>query len=223
MRIETFTRHPYITIGWAAFLTLAITVVVRLPQLILLDMQALEYVHRFITPQRTEIFKVITFSGSPAVTISIVLILAIILWKKKMIYEALITITTAVTGNVACLFVKFIVQRPRPTTMITPASGFSFPSGHVVGSVILVFAIVEFGFQIISSIRLKVSLTMIMAFWLAMVAISRVYFQVHYPVDVFGGGLFSLLWCETVLAAFRQKQVDLTELIHDKRGITHDL
>lgn len=219
MQLEKRIAHPYMTIGWALFIILSIAIFLGNSPLIFFDMDTLNYFGHYITSQRTALFQMVAMTGSPIITGLLSIGLGIILWHSHQIYESLITITTTVTGDIVGLLIKLIIQRPRPTTLIINSSGYSFPSEHVIGSVIFVFTIMAFGLKLLSSVRLRMFTGMVLLFWLGLVAISRMYLQVHYPTDVIGGALFAILWCETILTVFRQKQLDLTQLIKSKRGI----
>lgn len=222
MKSSAIIKRPYLSFGWLLFILLAIAVSLETPQLFFIDRDTLNYFSRFITPPRTAFFRIITFSGSPIVTLFLSTGFSILLWHRKKIRESLTALTITVTGNAVGLLIKFLVQRPRPTTLLDPASGYGFPSGHVIGSMILVFLVITFGLKLISVVRLRISIVMLLILWLGLVALSRLYLQVHYPSDVFGGGLFALLWCETVLIASRQNQLKLDQLIRDNRGIHHE-
>ncbi|EHO51525.1 phosphatase PAP2 family protein [Lentilactobacillus kisonensis] len=215
-------KHPYLIVGWLSFISLSALALFENIQLFAFDRQILNYFRRFVTTQRTEIFKAVALIASPAITILLSIALSLVLWHLRQVSEALIVLTMTITGNLAGFVTKLLIQRPRPTTTLIPASGYSFPSGHMVSATIFVFVVLVFGIRLIQSVRLQMFTAMLLIFWLGLVALSRVYLQVHYPSDVISGGLFSVLWCETILTAFRQQQLNLNHLIADKRGVNHE-
>ena len=83
--------------------------------------------------------------------------------------------------------VKIIVKYPRPWTVIEglepirqhTATGYSFPSGHTTCSS-AAYSSLAVGFR-------KKWLSILCAVLIAMVAVSRLYLCVHWPLDVFGG------------------------------------
>ena len=108
-------------------------------------------------------------------------------------------------GALSSLFdnlLKITFERGRPTAdlvqILTPASGFSFPSGHAVFYTWLAF-MVAFGL----SARVGPALRVLV--WLAAVALiviaclGRVWAGDHWPSDVLGGFLLGLAWSAFVL------------------------
>lgn len=96
---------------------------------------------------------------------------------------------------------KTSIARPRPYTedasilehlIIAPLSDFSFPSGHAASS----FA----GALILARANSK------FAFWAyplaTLIAVSRIYLQVHYPSDVIAGALLGTIYALLGILAF---------------------
>lgn len=95
---------------------------------------------------------------------------------------------------------KDLVARPRPfwelpqaRVLVTPPASFSFPSGHSAQG--LAIATVWFGL----GSRMGVP-ALVVAF---LIAFSRIYVGVHYPLDVLGGMLVGVLTAAGTLAAGR--------------------
>lgn len=85
------------------------------------------------------------------------------------------------------IFIKNIVARPRPYTMIEgltsiigPQSDFSFPSGHTAGS----FAFVSV-LWLLAPKKISIPATVLAT----LISLSRLYVGVHYPTDILGGAL----------------------------------
>ncbi|PKL12589.1 MAG: phosphoesterase PA-phosphatase [Spirochaetae bacterium HGW-Spirochaetae-8] len=124
-----------------------------------------------------------TFFGEQSVFI---LVIAYILWcgsKKKgfAIYSTLLT------SLVAMSTLKALVRSPRPFEVLSDiqgkrvetATGYSFPSGHTTGAA-------SFYSSLAVTVR-KRWLSIICGFIILMVAISRMYLGVHWPLDVVAG------------------------------------
>jgi len=115
-----------------------------------------------------------------------ILMIAFILWcgsKKKgfAIYSTLLT------SLVAMSTLKALVRSPRPFEVlpdiqgkrVETATGYSFPSGHTTGAA-------SFYSSIAVTLR-KQWISIICGFLILMVAVSRMYLGVHWPLDVVAG------------------------------------
>lgn len=103
-------------------------------------------------------------------------------------------------------FVKEVVERPRPSPdlvdVTNDASGFSFPSGHTLGTAVL-FGLLFFLIPAAVPWR-PVRWLFQAACLLAVVAAgpARVYVGVHWPSDAFAGYLLALLLLAPVLTLY---------------------
>jgi membrane-associated phospholipid phosphatase len=135
------------------------------------------------TPALDFIGEFFTFFGEDTVFI---LAIAFLLWcgsKKKgfAIYSTLLTSLTVMST------LKALVRSPRPFEVlpdiqgkrIETATGYSFPSGHTTGAASF-YSSVSFIFH-------KRWLSIVCGFLILMVAISRMYLGVHWPLDVVAG------------------------------------
>ena len=142
--------------------------------------------------------------------------LALIIWggrRGRMAAVALI-IAIALTDQISCSVIKPLVGRVRPCNALTPAqcrllvgrsSAMSFPSAHAANS---------FAMATVASWRLG-RFAPLFYFVAVVVAYSRVYVGVHYPLDALAGAVLGALlgqlairlvvgvrqrwdrWCET--------------------------
>lgn len=102
---------------------------------------------------------------------------------------------------------KDLVERPRPSAdlvdVMGDASGFGFPSGHTVGTAAL-FGMLFFLIPAAVSWRPLRWLLQLGCLLLALAAgPARVYIGVHWPSDVLGGYLLTLLFLAPALLAYR--------------------
>lgn len=123
-------------------------------------------------------------------------------YRKVGILCLLALFLTTIVGE---LILKNIFQRPRPFTvmpnvqlLIAKPSSYSFPSGHAASS----FAAAG----ILSNQIKKWSIPVFIL--AALIAFSRIYLYVHYPLDVIGGILLGLLCAKvTLLVCNRRKNI----------------
>lgn len=141
-----------------------------------------------------QVFKLLTFFGSPAVVLAISgALIVYFLYKRESITSLWIAFTILGGDAVAFIF-KEIVRRPRPLKIIGGDTGFSFPSGHVFGTTILILFIIYIIGPRIKGYENRVLLTSIMWLWLAIVLISRICLRSHFPSDVLGSVLLATSW-----------------------------
>jgi undecaprenyl-diphosphatase len=89
---------------------------------------------------------------------------------------------------------KDIIQSPRPTNGIVPETGFSFPSGHVTGTMVFFGLLTYFAWQQAKSTRTKALSNTLYIVIEALVGFSRVYLNVHWLSDILGGYLMGTFW-----------------------------
>jgi undecaprenyl-diphosphatase len=130
------------------------------------------------------IFVGLSIAGSwAAVWLAIALVLAVV-WRRPNVL--LVVATTALATNLVTSVIKHAVGRERPPTIVldpeplmeVPTTS-SFPSGHASMSFACAYALS----------RLAPRLTPFLYVLAALIAFSRIYVGVHYPLDVLAGAL----------------------------------
>lgn len=155
------------------------------------------WVHSFANPVLDLIFNFFTtLGGGWGISILTVGSFVLLVWKRHF-YSAIMVLLAVLGGLLINFVLKNLFQRPRPelweSTFARPSS-FSFPSGHATLSLCLLGAFIWISWHLLKSQRLKIFLTILMAFTILMVGLSRIYFGVHYPTDVVGGYLSGGFW-----------------------------
>lgn len=98
-------------------------------------------------------------------------------------------------GGLLTTLLKNLYERGRPS--INPdidAIGFSFPSGHSMGSLIFYGFIIYFIFRSRKSELLKGLAISFMAVLVLFIGISRIYLGAHFPSDVLAGYTAGAIW-----------------------------
>lgn len=156
------------------------------------------------TSGATTFFTVMTIIGGPlglAVLMTVVgIILAIQRRWRWLIYVAV----TAGGGGLLNLELKRYFARARPVAaeMLRRANGYSFPSGHAMGSAVAFGALAYLAFRAIRSWPAKAAVMAFLYTLIAAVSLSRVYLGVHWISDVLAGVTVGTVWVTTTTVAY---------------------
>jgi undecaprenyl-diphosphatase len=159
-----------------------------------------EFLQSFSSPTLDFFVQTLTYFGHPALWI---VISAWLFWlgkeKKSFIIITIITFSAMIAG-----FFKFVIARPRPTTLTvleaTPTN-FSMPSGHAT----LAATIYSF-FEKKVFLKERIFLFVLMI----LTAISRLYLGVHYISDIFVGLILGYFIGKIVIKM--EKKIDKYEI-----------
>lgn len=151
------------------------------------------------TKELTNFFSTITHLGDAwlFVLIMITLVIWIIKSKKNIKLAAWLGLSALLGAWLMNKFLKEYFVRPRPFVVgyienLTHASGYSFPSGHAMGSIIC-YILIAYIFSIYNKNKFVNIVVFILLISLSVtIAISRVYLGVHYPTDIVAGFSFGL-------------------------------
>ncbi|WP_257391431.1 phosphatase PAP2 family protein [Cytobacillus gottheilii] len=164
-------------------------------ELLAYEMIVINFVQSFLRPQLTEIIIAFTFLGSvPWITIGTIIAVVILLYKKKMDL-AILMAAANLFGGLFNLLLKWIFKRERPDIqpLITEA-GFSFPSGHSMGSFIF-YGTIAYLIVLLAERKLFVIIgCFMMGLMILGIGLSRIYLGVHYPSDVLAGFSAGAVW-----------------------------
>src|SRR4051812_46981211 len=155
----------------------------------------------------TTFFTMMTIIGGPLGVAVLLTIVGIILAIKRRWRWLVYLAATAGGGGLLNLELKRYFARARPDVaeMLRRANGYSFPSGHAMGSAVAFGALAYLAFRAIKSWPAKAATIAFLYTLLAAVALSRVYLGVHWISDVLAGVIAGTVWvitttvaCETV-------------------------
>ena len=136
----------------------------------------------------THFFKTITILGNTSVQAIIAIVAVIWLYLRQYKSEAIFVGTSGVLASIMIVSLKYIYQRPRPLiTHLVHASGYSFPSGHSLGTFMILGAIAIVLTQRLEKKESQAAVFAISGLLIALVGLSRIYVGVHFPTDVLAG------------------------------------
>jgi undecaprenyl-diphosphatase len=155
-------------------------------------------------PGFTTLLGAITVAGGPVGMALLVALVAGGLLLRKHRESAVFVLVAAVGGALLNLGLKTIFERVRPpaATAIAVAQGYSFPSGHAMGSFIVLGSIAYVVVRQPLRWKLKSALLAMLATSVLLIGLSRVYLGVHWISDIAGGWSAGLVWLATVTVAF---------------------
>lgn len=160
-----------------------------------LDIWLVSFISQFQTPLLTNFFSLITFLGSGYFIAAVFFFLALLLAIKRRKRAAAIVLLSLVVSGFLIPLIKEYFGRSRPFGCLPPADCFSFPSGHATLSFYFYGLLAYLVFRF-----LPVSLKSFLAIGAAiialvfLIALSRVFWGVHYPSDILGGFFLGGAW-----------------------------
>lgn len=137
-------------------------------------------------------------AGYPQMLVGILAIVALFIIERRAGWLMLIGSISSLLDNV----LKLLIERDRPTVdlvhIITPANGYSYPSGHAVFFTWL-------SFMLAASLAPRIKPVHRPALWLAAILLiaiagaARVWAGAHWPSDVLGGVFLGVAWSAFVM------------------------
>jgi membrane-associated phospholipid phosphatase len=155
-------------------------------------------------PGFTALLEGATIAGSPLGMALVVVAAVGVLLLSKRYASAVFVLAAAAGGALLNLGLKAIFERVRPpaATAIAAAQGFSFPSGHAMGSVIVLGSIGYVTLRLPVRWKVKSAVLAALATAVVLVGLSRVYLGVHWLSDIAGGWSAGVVWLATATVAF---------------------
>ena len=192
--------------AWAGdgFIDLAENVRARSSTLIQTDARIHDWSVTERSPGATTFFTVMTIIGGPVSVAAIVAVIAVILAIGRRWRWLIYLLVTAGGGGLLNLELKRYFARARPDVaeMLRRANGYSFPSGHAMGSAVAFGALAYLAFRAIRSWPAKTAVMAFLYTLLAAIALSRVYLGVHWISDVLAGVTAGTVWVTTTTVAY---------------------
>ncbi|NCN86892.1 phosphatase PAP2 family protein [archaeon] len=121
------------------------------------------------------------------------LILIIFLLNKKEYIKTKIVVLSLGLGIVLSQGLKYLIQKPRPETMTFLETGYSFPSGHSTMSIIFFGLLIYLFKDEIKNKSTKYIFIILNILIILLIGFSRLYFNVHYVIDVLGGYMIGFI------------------------------
>lgn len=150
------------------------------------------FVEDLRTNEITLVMIMITSFCNLFVLIGIIVLLLLLIKNKKI---GIMALTNLILVYLLNSFVKFIIQRPRPSgyNLITE-SNYSFPSGHAMVATGFYGYFIYLVYKYVGNKILKYSLIVLLFLLIVLICISRIYLGVHYLSDTIAGFFLSITY-----------------------------
>lgn len=217
--LRRFLKNPLV-IGLVAVLMLGLVLgeltedVLEKESIVSLDHWVLENTHIIQSPGLTRIMIFVSILGGAYILWPAAVLSAAWLFSKKRFAEAKFFVAVMAGGEILNLVLKYIIHRARPIPPggadLTHAWGWSYPSGHAFLSVVFYFTVACLVSRRFNSKIAGVSAYAIASCIAGLIALSRVYLQVHYLSDILAGLVAGLAWfilCLVILEYYRKARV----------------
>ncbi|WP_158555845.1 phosphatase PAP2 family protein [Peribacillus glennii] len=173
-------------------------------ELVRFDSAIIQFVQGLVSDRLTSAMKVITYFGSKTwltfATLGISILL-VLMHKKRF---AVFLLFSSTAGGLFNMLLKWIFKRERPDIYpIIVEHGFSFPSGHSMGSFIFYGALAIILVKISTPVYLDWLFGGFCALIIFLIGLSRIYLGVHYPSDVIAGFAAGGAWLTICGLLFR--------------------
>jgi len=155
--------------------------------LVQIDLSINSFIPSIHNPSLINISRVIDmlFDVIPIVFIS--LILSIFLWFRYSKKESAFFALTMIFNAAVIYLVKEVIQRARPLNSLLHIGDFAFPSGHSTTAVVFFGLLIYVVFLNNKSRIIKIISVLAGIFMMFLIGFSRIYLNMHWFSDVFGG------------------------------------
>ncbi|MCE4047370.1 MULTISPECIES: phosphatase PAP2 family protein [Bacillaceae] len=179
-------------------------------EIIAFDQVIIDYIQSFESDATTEWTVILTDLGSIKFIAVAVVVGTVLLCLYRKFSLAAFLICAPALGGLLNKFLKWIFKRERPDILpLITEHGYSFPSGHSMGSLIFYGSAAYVFLHIWKTAGKKAATIIIACLVILMIGISRIYLGVHYPTDVVGGfavGFAFLLVCILVFRYYEERK-----------------
>jgi undecaprenyl-diphosphatase len=174
------------------------------PTALAADTRAEEIALGLQRPWLTSVMRFVTFFGNTSTLTMLTVAVAVVLLATASRRRLVMFLATMIGGSLLDMLLKTHFQRARPDAFphLTHASGYSFPSGHSMGSMLFFgsLAYVVY-FSIENHRRWGAAAAVACMALVVLVGGSRIYLGVHYLTDVLAGFAAGLFWICMCLSA----------------------
>lgn len=155
-------------------------------------------------PNLIDALRTVSMVTDPFVFRLVVVGVAVWLWRRGARLLAAWAVVTAAVGGVLGVLLKLLVERSRPTfpEPVHTASGFSFPSGHALNSMLCVGILLLVFLPVLRTRGRRLAAYAVGASVVLLTGYDRVALGVHFVSDVVAGWVAALATLAGTATAF---------------------
>jgi undecaprenyl-diphosphatase len=160
------------------------------------DLAVANALHAAATPDGIAFFRLYTFLGGGRALTALGVVVLLVLVARRQRVLAIGWAVASLGGGLLNGALKGIFERPRPAFAdpIAVVEGWSFPSGHSMGTFIIVGMLAYLAYIHVRSPAVRVGLVAAAMVWIALMGFSRMYLGAHYLSDVVAGFAAGTVW-----------------------------
>jgi undecaprenyl-diphosphatase len=186
------------------FTDLAEQVVGNSPALQQLDATSHDWAVSERSPGSTTFFALMSVIGGPVVLgVATAIVVGWLVFRKRYRWAIYVAVTAG-GGALLNMELKRYFERARPALaeMLRRAHGYSFPSGHAMGSAVVIGAFTYLAIRTLHTWPYKAAVIAFGISFVLAVAASRVYLGVHWISDIGAGLSAGLVWVATTTIGY---------------------
>ena len=166
------------------------------------DIAMANRLHASATPFGIRVWRLLSDIGSPIAMTVLMIVVAIALWRRREHVLMTTWLLGFIGGSILDQALKFVFQRPRPSfaTPIIVARGFSFPSGHAMGSLIGYGLLAYLSWRATRRRPFRVAIIIAASALIIGIGLSRLYLGAHYFSDVVAGYAAGIVWLSVCIS-----------------------
>ena len=204
-----------------AFLDLAESMQAGSPRLHRADQEVHTWARTAHTSGATFFFTALTIIGTPVgLGVIIAVIVALLVMRKRWRWASYLIFTSA-AGGLLNLQLKAFFARARPdlAQALRETSGYSFPSGHAMGSTIVFGALSYLAFRILPRWRWRAAAVALSVSMIVAIASSRIYLGVHWISDIAAGIAAGIIWTVATTVAYEAfRRIRMIRALRQRAG-----
>ena len=194
--LTNINNKTFLSLGLALFWSIIFFVLTREvleKETMTLDLTISQYIYNLRTPYFDQFWTIITdFGGTYLIFLSFIITIYLVTKRRyRQLIWFIIPLFVSLSVNI---ILKTFIGRSRPTiSQIITETDFSFPSGHSSGSMVFWAMLTCLIFGLTSNKLIRITSCIMASIIIISIGFSRVYLGVHYPSDIIGGWIQSLV------------------------------